>query len=159
MKTAEEQSKHQLFSNRAFGWKKGYFVTMNNRTSFCEQLHCIHPQHTHSPCTSTCTTHPAIPSQLPSTTLLCTELTNTKHSWQNGTRCSDGVNVLWCHPHLVWLLFEGCIGHVSSICCNCIPLPQDGWTPLMIACRKRHVHIMNMLIDNGAQVNLQTQVL
>ena len=32
----------------------------------------IHPQHTYSPCTSTCTTHPAIPSQLPSTTLLCT---------------------------------------------------------------------------------------
>ena len=73
----EEQSKRQLFSNRAFGWKKGYFVTMNNRTSLHEQqlLYCIHPQHTHSPCTSTCTTHPAIPSQLPSTTLLCTQLT------------------------------------------------------------------------------------
>ena len=23
------------------------------------------------------------------------------HSWQNGTRCRDGVNVLWCHSHLV----------------------------------------------------------
>ena len=32
----------------------------------------------HSPCTSTGTTHPAIPSPLPSTTLLCTQLTNTK---------------------------------------------------------------------------------
>ena len=29
----------------------------------------------HSPCTSTCTTHPAIPSPLPSTTLLCTQQT------------------------------------------------------------------------------------
>ena len=107
----EEQSKHQLFSNRAFGWKKGYFVTMNNRTSLRKQqlLYCIHPQHTHSPCTSTCTMHPAIPSQLPSTTLLCTQLTNTKHSWQNGTRCRDGVNVLWCRSHLVWLVFEGSI--------------------------------------------------
>ena len=29
----------------------------------------------------------------------------------------------------------------------------------MIACQKRHVHIVSMLTDNGAQVNLQTQVL
>ena len=32
--------------------------------------------------------------------------TNTKHSWQNGTRCRDGVNVLWCRSHLVRLVFE-----------------------------------------------------
>ena len=31
------------------------------------------------------------------------------HSWQNGTRCRDGVNVLWCRFHLVWLVFEGSI--------------------------------------------------
>ena len=24
--------------------------------------------------------------------------------WQNGTRCRDGVKVLWCHSHLVWLI-------------------------------------------------------
>ena len=30
-------------------------------------------------------------------------------SWQNGTRCRDGVNVLWCHSHLVWLVFEDSI--------------------------------------------------
>ena len=23
----------------------------------------------------------------------------------NGTRCKDGVKVLWCHSHLVWLVF------------------------------------------------------
>ena len=22
-------------------------------------------------------------------------------SWENGTRCRDGVKVLWCHSHLV----------------------------------------------------------
>ena len=54
---------------------------------------------THSSCTSTCTTHPPLPSLLPSTTLLCTQLTSTKHSWQNGTRCRDDVNVLWYRSH------------------------------------------------------------
>ena len=36
------------------------------------------------------------------------------HSWQNGTRCRDGVNVLWCRFHLVWLVFEG-----SILTCTC----------------------------------------
>ena len=55
---------------------------------------------THSPYTSICTTHPALPTPLPSsTTILYTQLTNTR----------DGVKVLWCHPHLVWLVFEGSI--------------------------------------------------
>ena len=36
------------------------------------------------------------------------------HSWQNGTRCRDGVNVLWCHSHLVCLVFEGSIP--TSVC-------------------------------------------
>ena len=31
------------------------------------------------------------------------------HSWQNGTRCKDGVKVLRCHSHLVWMAFEGSI--------------------------------------------------
>ena len=31
------------------------------------------------------------------------------HSWQNGTRCRDGVKVLWCHSHLVQLVFEASI--------------------------------------------------
>ena len=26
--------------------------------------------------------------------------------WQNGTRCRDGVKVLWCHSHLVGLVFR-----------------------------------------------------
>ena len=61
--------------------------------------------------------HTAIPSPLPSSTLLCTQLTNTKPSWQNGTRCRDGVNVLWCRSHLVRLVFER-----SIPTCACFPL-------------------------------------
>ena len=30
-------------------------------------------------------------------------------SWQNGARFRDGVKLLWCHSHLVWLVFEGSI--------------------------------------------------
>ena len=95
----------------------------------------VHQHAQHTPCTSTCTTHSmhinmhntlhahqhaqhtAIPSPLPSSTFLCTQLTNTKHSWQNGTRCRDGVNVLWCRSHLVRLVFEH-----SIPTCACFPL-------------------------------------
>ena len=57
----------------------------------------------------------ALPSPPPSTTLLCIQLTNTKHSWQHGTRCRDGANVLWCRPHLVcWLVFHPYIYMLSS---------------------------------------------
>ena len=28
------------------------------------------------------------------------------YRWQNGTRCRDGVKVLWCRSCLVWLVFE-----------------------------------------------------
>ena len=38
------------------------------------------------------------------------------HSWQNGTRCRDGVKVLWCHSHLVWLVFKA-----SIPTCACFP--------------------------------------
>ena len=38
------------------------------------------------------------------------------HGWQNGTRCRDGVKVLWCHSHLVWLVFEA-----SIPTCTCFP--------------------------------------
>ena len=31
------------------------------------------------------------------------------HSRQNGTRCRDGVKVLWYCSYLVWLVFEGSI--------------------------------------------------
>ena len=30
-------------------------------------------------------------------------------SKQNDTRCRDGVTVLWCQSHLVWLVFESSI--------------------------------------------------
>ena len=76
---------------------------------------------THSPCTSKCTTHPPLPTT-------CTAFhnpslhTTNKHKaylckwWQNGTRCRDGVKVLWCHSLLVWLVFEA-----SIPTCTCFP--------------------------------------
>ena len=48
----------------------------------------------HSPCTSTSTHHTAFHNPLHTTNK------HTKHicvSSQNGTRCRDGVKVLWCH--------------------------------------------------------------
>ena len=55
---------------------------------------------THSP--SKRTTHPPLPMH-PITkkhkSYLCKR-------WQNGTRCRDGVKVLWCHSHLVWLVLR-----------------------------------------------------
>ena len=49
------------------------------------------------------------------------------HSWQNGTRCRDGVNVLRCRSHLVWLVFEGSIPtctcfHSENFFCDLFPL-------------------------------------
>ena len=37
------------------------------------------------------------------------KVTNTRYSCQNSTRCRNGVKVLWCRSHLVWLVFEGSI--------------------------------------------------
>ena len=51
---------------------------------------------TDSPCTSTCTPHPTLPSPLPQTSYY-TQLTNTRHRWKNGKRCRDVVKLLWFH--------------------------------------------------------------
>ena len=105
---------------------------------------------THSPYTLTCTPHPALPSQLPSTTLLCTQLTNTKHSWQNGTRCRDGVKLLWCHSHLVWLVFEGSIPtcacfHSENFFVTCIYMVRAysvyAFCPICVRCNISALHI------------------
>ena len=110
---------HQMNKVFSTGHSTAFHIKDNPYTQHCS--HFVHTRQTipavlsrnyiasthnitHSPCTSTCTTHPAMPSPLPSTILLCIQLTNTKHSWQNGTRCRDGVNVLWCRSHLVWFL-------------------------------------------------------
>ena len=68
-------------------------------------VHCSHPQHNllsmHINMHSTpSTTHPTAFHSPPMLT--------TKHiaSWQNGTRCRK---LLWCHSHLVWLVFDGSI--------------------------------------------------
>ena len=95
--------------------------------SFCIQSRCTmlicHAQYsnyiaatnniTHSLCTFKCTiyTHHSHPSAFHNPSLHTTN----KHKaylckwWQNGTRCRDGVKVLWCHSHLVWLVLEASI--------------------------------------------------
>ena len=40
---------------------------------------------------------------------LLSQITNTSLNWQNSRGYRDGVKVLWCHSHLVWLAFEGSI--------------------------------------------------
>ena len=42
--------------------------------------------------------------------------------WPNGTRCRDGVKALWCHSHLVWLVFEA-----SIPTCTCFPSENFLW--------------------------------
>ena len=48
------------------------------------------------------------------------------HSWP---RCRDGVNVLWCRSHLVWLVFEG-----SIPTCACFHLENFFVTNVPVAC-------------------------
>ena len=64
--------------------------------------------------------------------------TNTKHicKWrQNGTRCRDGVKVLWCHSHLVWLVFEA-----SIPTCTCFSSENFLWLV--------HIFIHHQRVDN-----------
>ena len=56
------------------------------------------------------------------------------HSWQNCTRCRDGVNVLWYRSHLVWLDFEGSMPtcacfHLENffVTCSCWFFFFDKW--------------------------------
>ena len=32
---------------------------------------------------------------------------------------------------------------------------QSGWTPLMLACHRKHIQVVRVLLDNGAEVNLR----
>ena len=67
---------------------------------------------THSPLINLHTQHLILFHAQPSAyekILLSTEQTSTRHSWQNGTRCRDGLKVLWCHSHIAWLAFHSYI--------------------------------------------------
>ena len=96
---------------------------------YSSYIHCSCPQL----CTSTCTTHPALPTQLP--TLLCTHLTNTNHTWQNGARCiaRDDVQVLWCHSISTCSLvsYWGC----SIPTCTCFYSENFLATSILVTCR------------------------
>ena len=60
------------------------------------------------------------------------------HSWQNGTRCRDGVNVL-CRSHLVWLVFEG-----SIPTCACFPLEHSA---AVNACKNSYILLITSYND------------
>ena len=51
------------------------------------------------------------------------------HSWQNGTRCRDGVNVLWCRSHLVWPVFKN---FIPTCACDFIYTDMHGQSVLYI---------------------------
>ena len=50
---------------------------------------------------------------IPHSTAFHMQVTNTRHSCQNGTRCRDGVSLLWCQSYLV---FEGSIPMCACFC-------------------------------------------
>ena len=75
---------HNTYSNITF---KHYLPCL------VQQLHCTH---TYTP--RTIRSHAALHTQLPPNT----QLTNTKHSWQNGTRCRGWCSVI--HIQFVWVL-------------------------------------------------------
>ena len=71
------------------------------------------------------------PSNYP---ILATPLhTTSKHKaylykwWQNSTRCRDGVKVLWCHFHLICLVFEASIP-------TCTRFPSENFLWLVTLC-------------------------
>ena len=68
---------------------------------------------THSPCTSTHTTHPPLPSPLPSTTLLCTQQITKKVFW----KCRDGT--LTNQPNKIQRqnTFTGVLSYVVKFYC------------------------------------------
>ena len=73
-----------------------------NYTSHAQYSNYIASTHntTHSPCTSKCTPHPALPNPLPSTTLQCTQLTQ-------GTvgKMAQDVGMVWMCCGVIPILF------------------------------------------------------
>ena len=66
---------------------------------------------------------------------MCKHVKPTPLSVALGTRCRDGVKVLWCYSHLVWLVFEGSIPtcscfHPENFFVTCMYLARvhmNGW--------------------------------
>ena len=105
-----------------------------------------HPLHTHA------ALYP--PHCLPQPAYACKQHTQGIASWQNGTRCRDGVKVMWCHSHLVWLVFEGPI-----LTCACFHsenffvtrfLPLAIWCVIMTALDVT-MSWLHMLLSKGTE--------
>ena len=73
---------------------------------------------THSPCTSTCTPITTGPTAFHNPPLHTTNKTKAYLcKWQlNGTRCRDGVKVLWCDSHLLRLYM--CLLSFKKLFCD-----------------------------------------
>jgi len=70
-----------------------YMLTISGYAQYTNYIAATH-NITHSLCTSKCTTHPPLPTTLPSTTLLCTQLTNTKHICVSGGKMAQDVGMV-----------------------------------------------------------------
>ena len=104
---------HKVKTDRIYHAQYSNYIAATHSLSVHIKMHYTPTTHTyHYPPT---TTHP-IAFHNPSLH------TTNKHKaylckWQqNGTRCRDGVKVLWCHSYLVWLVFEA-----SIPTCTCFP--------------------------------------
>ena len=72
------------------------------------------------------------------------------------------------HVDIVRILIEAQapVNTQKEVCCYKIKVcatltvlcPQDGWTALHLAVQKGKVDVVILLIDAGAQVNIQTEV-
>ena len=104
---------------------------------------------THSPCTSTCTpsttNHPDFYNPLHTTkkkhkVYLCKQR-------QNGTKCRDGVKVLLCHSHLV---FVTCTFYVLRNACNQIVSSSLLLLPCSWVCTFLQQQLYKFFVVTGA---------
>ena len=51
-----------------------------------------------------------------------------------------------------------CFNLYQVMCLPCVPLPQTGHTPLIIAASKGNTDVVKLLIEHKAIVNIQTKV-
>ena len=47
---------------------------------------------------------------------------------------------------------------LTEHCCVYVPQDEYGGTPLITACIKNHLEVVSLLVEHGADVNLQTKV-
>ena len=66
-----------------------------------------------------------------------------------------GASVMECCVQVLLVKYVTSTVHSSL---HAIPLTQDGATPLYVASQEGHSDVVNILIRNGADINLATNV-